>query len=145
MEDRIYLTSLTTGMLLVIDSEARVNRLFKKKGQKHWVTKEQWEILQFNEGFNYMLKNGMLYIETPEVAEEYSNIIKCDENYIKESFGKTFEAFEKRIENLSKEMLEEFCQYAVVNKIMDYEKTSVLKKKTGIDIYATIKNMESED
>ena len=145
--DKIFIVSQVSGTILLIDSEAKVNRTFKKKGQKHFVTADQWDIIQFNEGFNYMLNQGMLYVETPEAKKDtpIEEFEKIDENLIRHCFLEiTPSAFEAKVKNFGQEILEEFVQYAVTNKIMDYEKNSILKKLCGLDIGSIIRSLEED-
>ena len=57
----------------------------------------------------------------------------------------TISAFRKKISELPKEQINELVNYCVENKILNYEKTEILKNKTGKDILSMVRLRQANE
>ena len=104
----------------------------------------------FDIGFGNALRSGDLYIEDmevkkelglePEDAKEPQNIIVLSDNkmlfLLKTA---SLEVFKDTLEKISLEQANNLAQYAIDNQINDYNKTDLIKAKTGRDVAEIIK------
>ena len=117
------------------------------------VDKEVLEDLMYDIGFRNMIESGMLYIQDmetkkelglePEDAVEPVNIIvlsdKDKKYYLTEL---SLVGFKDKIKKLSRPQLENLCDYAIKNRIMDVDKCKVLKEACGRDIINAVRLSE---
>ena len=105
----------------------------------------------YDPGFNYMLEQGVLYVEDmevkkelglePETATEPENIIVLSDKDQRAYMIKlTQEEFEEKVAKLSHEQVVALAEYAIVNKLSDMNKCAYLKKLCGRDVIESIKN-----
>lgn len=103
----------------------------------------------FDPGFSNMIKSGILLIDNmeakvalglePETATKPENIITFNEQQlIKLLKVSNIEDFEETIKKMSKIQLETLSQLAISKQIMDFDKTDLIKKYSGIDVRKAI-------
>lgn len=128
--------------------------------QKNSIQKIPMDLLEqaiFEPGVEYLFKSGILYIEDLDVKKklgleneevtEPTKILLLDDKTIRNIlFNYSLNDFKTIIEKLSHNQLIELANEAVRLKIMDYQKTKILKEKTDIDVLHIVirKNQEEE-
>lgn len=153
--DKVKITSTLKHEVYVSVPEFNFRRTWPMAGSTNSVDKDLLVELMNDIGFRNMINNGILYIEDmdtkkelglePEDAEAPVNIIvlsdKEKETYLK-VLGMT--AFKDKVKKLSIAQVEELCDYAIDNKIVNLDKCKVLKEICGRDVISAIKLLEDD-
>ena len=151
--DKIKIVSTVCNRVIVEVPELRFSRTWPMAGSSVSVDKEVLEDLMYDIGFRNMIESGMLYIQDmetkkelglePEDAVEPVNIIvlsdKDKKYYLTEL---SLVGFKDKIKKLSRPQLENLCDYAIKNRIMDVDKCKVLKEACGRDIINAVRLSE---
>ena len=77
----------------------------------------------------------------PEGAQEPQNIIILNDSQILRLVKvDSYADFEKELEDISNEQVNNICDYVIANELMgiDPQKAELLKKRTGIDVIKSI-------
>ena len=125
----------------------RVNKVFKEEGQIALVEAEALREGLYNNGLRSLFEDGIIYLPDKEDRVEFGFEIP-DEPVVKTAYttkelitllkDSSIEEFTEVCDNLSGEQLKLLANLAVSNKITDYNKSKILKEKTGKDIIKTI-------
>ena len=155
MNDRVMVTSMVSGRIGLVLPRLHINKVWPKKGTKLPVEKEVLREAIYEPGVEYMFKQGLLYIDDmdfkielglePEDATEPVNIIVLsdrDKRYYLTQLSLV--GFKDKVKKLSRAQLEELCDYAIQNRLIDIEKDEILQKVCGRDIVAAIR-LEKQD
>lgn len=149
--EKVTITSNFNGTLEVISQQMNFKHTFPKKGAKFAIDREILEQLMYEQGVEYMLNTGMIYIEDlkvkqelglePEDATEPVNIIVLSDNDKKRYLTVLPDKeFEEKIKILGREELNNLADYAIKNEILSsYSKTEAIRKLTGKDIISAIR------
>lgn len=119
------------------------------------IEKEILEQVMFDPGVKYMFDNGILYIEDMDVKKELGlepqdavtpvNIIVLNDKQKRECLIKlSFENFKAKVDQLSRDQVNELAQYAIDNKLIDFERDEYIKQKCGRDIISSIRLMAQD-
>lgn len=122
------------------------------KGAERKIDRDILEQIMYDPGVRYMFESGMLYIEEmetkqelglePEEAEEPVNIIILTDKQKRNCLiNMPYNDFTSVVDKLSIEQLNELVDYAVENKLIDFERDEYIKNKCGRDIINTIRLM----
>jgi len=142
---KVNIISTTVGEVSVFEPSIPFRASWPAKGSTRAVEKDIVEQLLFTPGFKYMIDTGMLYIEDmeqkkelgiePEDATEPVNVIVLTDT-TKNKYLKMYSAdkFKEEIKKLSHEQLIDLADYAIENKIADFEKSEILEKACGKNI-----------
>ena len=142
---KVNVTSSTVGEVSVFQPSIPFRASWPSKGSTRAIEEEIIEQLLYTPGFKYMIDTGMLYIEDmevkkrlglePEDATEPVNVIVLTDA-IKNKYLKMYsvEKFKEEIKKLSREQLVDLADYAIENKIADFDKSEVLEKACGKNI-----------
>lgn len=125
------------------------NHTWLKKGDKFAIPFELLEQILFDTGSRNMFENGTLYINDmqakielglePEGAIEPENIIVLDDAQRKRYMTVLpVHEFKQKLADLSMDQATALAQYAIENKLIDFDKCDMLKTMTGIDIIKSI-------
>ena len=147
---KIKVTSTTKGEVSVIDASIPVRVSWPSRGTTREIEDDKLEQLMYDPGFKYMIDTGMLYIEDmtakeklgiePEDATEPVNVIVLTDtqkrNYLK---NYSTDKFKEEIKKLSLEQVLDLADYAIENKIADFDKSDIIAKVCGKDIIQGIK------
>ena len=125
-------------------------RVWLGKGSVQKIEKDMLEQIMYDPGVRYMFDNGILYIEEmdtkkelglePEDAKEPTNIIVLTDKQKRDCLIKLpYNKFTEMVDKLSMEQLSELAQYAIDNKMMDYERDKYIMDKCGRDIINAIR------
>lgn len=121
------------------------------------IDKDMLEQIMYDQGVRYMFDNGILYIEEMEVKKEIglepedaakpTNIIVLNDKQKRNCLvNLSFKEFKKIVDKLSIEQLSELAEYAINNKLIDYDRDEYIKEKCGRDIITAIKlNNQSKE
>lgn len=142
---KVKVTSTTVGEVSVFDPSIPFRASWPNKGSTRSIEEEMLEQLRYFPGFEYMIEHGMLYIEDmdakkrlgiePEDATEPVNVIVLSDQE-KNKYLKMYSAdkFKEEIKKLSHEQLIDLADYAIENKIADFDKSEILEKACGKNI-----------
>lgn len=147
--EKVKVTSMVTGRVGVNSHELRFSRQWLKKGSSVMIDKQILEELMYDNGFKYMIDNGILFIEDmevkkelglePEDATEPVNIIVLDDKKMRQFMvSMPLADFKEKISELSYEQVQILADYAIQNRLGDIDKTSIIKKICGKDIIRAI-------
>lgn len=121
------------------------------------IDKDILEQIMFDPGVRNMFNAGVLYIEEMEVKKEIGlepedatkpvNIIVLTDKQRREYLiSKSFSEFTKMVDKLSIAQLNELADYAIKNKLIDFDRDEYIKSKCGRDIITAIKlNKQNEE
>ena len=142
---KIKITSTTVGEVSVFQPSIPFRMSWPAKGSTRAVEEEILEQLLYTPGFKRMIDSGVLYIEDmdvkkrlgiePEDATEPVNVIVLSDQE-KNKYLKMYSAdkFKEEIKKLSHEQLIDLADYAIENKIADFDKSEILEKACGKNI-----------
>ena len=142
---KVKITSTTVGEVSVFQPSIPFRASWPAKGSSHLVEEEVIEQLLYTPGFKYMIDTGMLYIEDmeekkklgiePENATEPVNVIVLSDAD-KSKYMKVYDLdkFTKEVKKLSREQIVDLADFAIENKIADFDKSEVLEKLCGKNI-----------
>ena len=112
------------------------------------VEKEKLMEMQYDSGFDYMLRQGILYIEDMAIKKELGlepddavaptnvlvfNTAESMDNILKQPLWR----FKQEIGKYSIDQCKNLADYMLENKLFDYEKCQIVKEITGIDVMKT--------
>ena len=154
--DKVKVKSMVAHKVTVNSPDLRFSRTWQSYGSVVSIDREILDELMYDIGFQNMIKMGILYIEDmqtkkdlglePENATEPQNIIVLTDKE-KRSYLTTLPlvGFKDKIKKLSTEQLNELCNYAIANKLLDVEKAKVLKEACGRDIINAVRLSEQNE
>lgn len=146
---KINITNTTASRIGVVVPSISFRRDFMP-GQSFPVEEKQIEELMYDPGFRYMIETGMLYIEDmdikhelgiePEDADEPVNIIVLsDKERRYYMINLSLENFQQKVDQLGYEQIQQLADYAVANRLADFDKCKYLKEKCGRDVIQAIR------
>lgn len=147
----VKITNMVNNSVSVAIPELNFKRTWPRKGSVISIDLEKLKEMQYDPGFEYMLREGILYIEDmeakkelglePEDASAPENIIVLTEKQQKEYMTELEQKdFEEKVSKLSLEQVQSLADYAVNNKLSDMDKCNFLKELCGRDIIQSIIN-----
>ena len=151
---KVKITSTVNHAVGVYNQELHFNRTWQNAGITIPVEFETLQELMFDEGFKYMIDTGMLYIEDMKVKQELGiepegvtepvNVIALTDkerrNYM---IALPIDEFKEKIKALSYEQVKLLADYAIKNRLADFEKCKVIKEACGRDIIKSIQLNDS--
>lgn len=149
-KEKVKVISTIGGLVSVYVPSIPFKREWISKGVEIPIEKEVLEQLMYDNGFKYMIDTGILYIEEmkikkelgiePEDAEVPTKVIILDDKKRRRFMvNLSLEEFKKEVDKLSREQIVELADYAIANRLTDYEKSEYIKEKCGRDIIQTVK------
>lgn len=147
----VKITNMVNNSVSVAIPELNFKRTWPRKGSVISIDLEKLKEMQYDPGFEYMLREGILYIEDmeakkelglePEDASAPENIVVLTEKQQKEYMTELEQKdFEEKVSKLSFEQVQSLADYAVNNKLSDMDKCNFLKELCGRDIIQSIIN-----
>ena len=132
--------------------ELNFKRTWAKRGAIIKIEKDKLEEMMYDPGFNYMLEQGVLYVEDMEVKKEVGiepedatapTAILLDDKQLKR-FWKDMPLSQFKVEtkNLKKVQLDSLAEYAIREGGGSIEKANYLSKISG---YKILKGIELEN
>lgn len=150
MTNKVLVKNMTSSPVTVMSRALNFQREWTSKGMEIPIDKEVFEQLMYEPGVKYMIESGILYIEDlevkkelgiePEEATEPVNVIVLTDKQRRQYMvNLPLDTFKEKVDELSYEQIEELADYAIENKLMDYDKCEYLKEKCGRDIITAIR------
>lgn len=134
--------------------ELRLTRVWERKGVKKPIDFDILKEAIYNEGVDYMFRNGILYIDDMDVKIELGleeedapaqiKVLKdkdCEDLWM----NSTLKAFKSVLEEYPKEQLQILADYAVAHKILNLDKSNALRKKIDYDVVKVIQLGDNEE
>ena len=142
---KVNVTSTAIGEVSVFQPSIPFRMSWPAKGSTRAIEEEIIEQLLYTPGFKRMIDAGVLYIEDmeekkklgiePEDATEPVNVIvlkDMDKNKYLKMYSP--DKFKEEIKKLSHEQLIDLADYAIDNKIADFDKSEILEELCGKNI-----------
>lgn len=147
---KINVKSLTIGEVSVFQPSIPFKASWPSKGSTRQIDEEVLEQLMYIPGFEYMINNGILYIEDmdakkklgiePEDATTPVNVIVLtDADKRKYMVNYDFNKFKEQVKKLGYEQVRDLAEFAIQNKLADFEKSEFIKEICGKDIIQAIR------
>ena len=147
---KVNIVNTSRGSVFVEVREIPFRHDWTVQGAKFAVEHEVLEQLMYDKGFKYMIDTGMLYIEDmeekkalgiePEEAKEPVNVIVLtDKERRRYMVNLSLEEFKEKVRKLSYEQVTQLADYAVANRLADFDKAEFLKELCGRDILQAIR------
>ena len=147
---KINVTSLAIGEVSVFQPSIPFKASWPSKGSTRQIDEEVLEQLMYTSGFEYMINNGILYIEDmnvkkklgiePEDAVTPVNIIVLtDADKRKYMVNYDLNKFKEQVKKLGYEQVRDLAEFAIQNKLADFEKCEFIKEICGKDIIQAIR------
>lgn len=142
---KVMIKNMTNGRVVIKVPDLNLKRIWERKDA---VKPVDFEILQqafYDEGVEYLFKEGMLYITDEKIRvelgleDEENKIIILDDNMKKRYLTVLpVNELKEKLKELTKEQILELADYAINNEIVNMEVRDLLKEYTGIDIIRAI-------
>lgn len=147
---KVNIVNTIRGSILVEVREIPFRHEWISQGASYAVDRDVLEQLMYDRGFKYMIDTGMLYIEDmkekqdlglePEDATEPVNIIVLnDKERRRYMVNLSLKEFKEKVKKLSYEQIVQLADYAVANRLADFDKAEFLKEICGRDIIQAIR------
>lgn len=147
---KVNIVNTIRGDILVEVREIPFRHEWIAQGASYAVDRDVLEQLMYDRGFKYMIDTGMLYIEDmkekqdlglePEDATEPVNIIVLnDKERRRYMVNLSLKEFKEKVKKLSYEQIVQLADYAVANRLADFDKAEFLKELCGRDIIQAIR------
>lgn len=147
---KINVKSLAIGEVSVFQPSIPFKASWPSKGSTRQIDEEVLEQLMYIPGFEYMINNGILYIEDmdakkklgiePEDATTPVNVIVLtDADKRKYMVNYDFNKFKEQVKKLGYEQVRDLAEFAIQNKLTDFEKSEFIKEICGKDIIQAIR------
>lgn len=147
---KINVTSLAIGEVSVFQPSIPFKASWPSKGSTRQIDEEVLEQLMYTSGFEYMINNGILYIEDmnvkkklgiePEDAVTPVNVIVLsDADKHKYMVNYDLNKFKEQVKKLGYEQVRDLAEFAIQNKLADFEKCEFIKEICGKDIIQAIR------
>lgn len=147
-DDKIFVTSMVYGTVGVSSPTLRRRYEWQRKGAKVKVPYGDLEDLVYDPGFEYMIRNGILYIEDMDVkvalglededSEELNIKILTDTEIEALLKPEKRLVLEKTMKENSLEQNKIIAQYAIEHGLTDTSINDIIKKYSEIDVIKTI-------
>lgn len=142
---KVMIKNMTNGRVVIKVPDLNFKRIWERKNA---VKPVDFEILQqafYDEGVEYLFKEGMLYIVDEKIRIELgledkeNKIVILDDNMKKRYLTVLpINELKEKLKELTKEQILELADYAISNEIVNMEVRDLLKEYTGIDIIRAI-------
>lgn len=147
---KVNVTSLAIGEVSVFQPSIPFKASWPSKGSTRQIDEEILEQLMYTPGFEYMINNGILYIEDmnvkkklgiePEDAVAPVNVIVLtDADKRKYMVNYDLNKFKEQVKKLGYEQVRDLAEFAIQNKLADFEKCEFIKEICGKDIIQAIR------
>ena len=149
MDNKVKIKNLVSSIVSIDVPDARLKRVWEKKGAVKTIPFEQLEEAMYDPGVEALFSNGVLGIDDmetkqklglePEDAKEPVNIIILDDQQRKRYLTvMPLNEFKVEVQKLPTEQVKELAQFAIENELVDFDKDSILKEMVNIDVIKTI-------
>jgi len=155
--EKVIVKNMANAPVTIMSRALNFYRELPNEGMETTIDKDVFEQLMFEPGIRYMIDSGILYIEDmkmkqelgiePEEVSEPVNIIVLNDKQRRQYMvNLSLSEFKKKVDKLGHEQIEQLADYAIDNKLVDFDKCEYLKEKCGRDVITAIRlnkqNME---
>lgn len=149
MENKqVMITNMVKSRVGINVPDLHLKRVWEKKGAKKPIDFDTLQQAFYDPSVEYLLREGMLYIDDQEVRvalgledpeDEETKIIILSDNDMNRylTLMPSFE-FKEKVGELGREQLQALVEYAIEHELTGYEKCEILKEKTGINIIKAV-------
>ena len=149
MNDKIVVKSMSTGRIVIDLPDLRFKREWPKKYSKVTVDAEVLKEALYDPGVEYMINNGLLFIEDmdfkkevglePEDAKEPVNLVPLDEKLMQRilKFMPISQVGEE-LKKLNVEQRRMLVTYAIENEMISMDRVDIVKEICGVDLLKAI-------
>lgn len=149
MNDKVIVKSMSTGKIVIDLPDLRFKREWPKKYSKVSVDAEVLKEALYDPGVEYMINNGLLFIEDmdfkkevglePEDAKEPVNIVPLDEKLMQRilKFMPISQVGEE-LKKLNVEQRRMLVTYAIENEMISMDRVDIVKEICGVDLLKAI-------
>lgn len=149
MNDKVIVKSMSTGRIVIDLPDLRFKREWPKKYSKVSVDAEVLKEALYDPGVEYMINNGLLFIEDmdfkkevglePEDAKEPVNIVPLDEKLMQRilKFMPLSQVGEE-LKKLNVEQRRMLVTYAIENEMISMDRVDIIKEICGVDLLKAI-------
>ena len=149
MNDKVIVKSMSTGKIVIDLPDLRFKREWPKKYSKVSVDAEVLKEALYDPGVEYMINNGLLFIEDmdfkkevglePENAKEPVNIVPLDEKLMQRilKFMPISQVGEE-LKKLNVEQRRMLVTYAIENEMISMDRVDIVKEICGVDLLKAI-------
>lgn len=149
MDNKVKVKNLVSSIVSINVPDARLKRVWEKKGAIKTIPFEQLEEAMYDPGVEALFSSGTLGIDDmetkqklglePEDAKEPVNIIILDDQQRKRYLTvMPLSEFKVEVKKLPIEQIKELAQFAIENELVDFDKDGILKEMVNIDVIKTI-------
>lgn len=146
---RVIIESLVDGKVVMNLPEMHLHIVWERKGAKKPIEFEKLQEAIYDQGVEYMFKQGILYIDDMEVkkalylepddAEEPQNIKIMDEKLMKRLLTvASIVDLQAALKEYPHEQVDALVDYAIKTECGDFDRCDLIKKHTGRDIIKAI-------
>lgn len=155
MTDRnITVVNLSNGTVVLYDPDTRMNIRWEKKGAKRKVSLEKLKEAIWNQGVAALFTDGFLKIEESDAKnilveleleeedatpEEQHILVLTDIQRKRLLTTAPFGEFKETFNKLGLEQRQQLADYAIENKLIDFEKCDYIKNGIGTDIISAVR------
>lgn len=147
---KVKVKNVSNSPVLIMSRSLNFRREIMPHGAEIAIDKEVFEQLMFEPGIKYMIDSGILYIEDlkmkqdlgiePEGVTEPVNVIVLTNKQRRQYMvNLPLDTFKEKVDALSYEQIQALADYAIENKLMDFDKCEYIKEKCGRDIIVAIR------
>ncbi len=148
--DKVVIKNTTNSPVTIMSAMQNFKRELAPNGASISIDKEIFSQLLYEPGIKYMIDTGIVYIEDlkvkqelgiePEDATEPVNVIVLtDKERRKYMVNLPLDEFKANVDKLGYEQIEALADYAVKNKLVDFDKCEYIKEKCGRDVIAAVR------
>ena len=149
MNDKVIVKSMSTGKIVIDLPDLRFKREWPKKYSKVTVDAEVLKEALYDPGVEYMINNGLLFIEDmdfkkevglePEDAKEPVNIVPLDEKLMQRILKlMPISQVGEELKKLNVEQRRMLVTYAIENEMISMDRVDIIKEICGVDLLKAI-------
>lgn len=149
MNDKVIVKSMSTGKIVIDLPDLRFKREWPKKYSKVSVDAEVLKEALYDPGVEYMINNGLLFIEDmdfkkevglePEDAKEPVNIVPLDEKLMQRILKlMPISQVGEELKKLNVEQRRMLVTYAIENEMISMDRVDIIKEICGVDLLKAI-------
>ena len=149
MNDKVIVKSMSTGKIVIDLPDLRFKREWPKKYSKVSVDAEVLKEALYDPGVEYMINNGLLFIEDmdfkkevglePEDAKEPVNLVPLDEKLMQRILKyMPVSQVGEELKKLNVEQRRMLVTYAIENEMISMDRVDIIKEICGVDLLKAI-------
>lgn len=149
MNDKVIVKSMSTGKIVIDLPDLRFKREWPKKYSKVTVDAEVLKEALYDPGVEYMINNGLLFIEDmdfkkevglePEDAKEPVNLVPLDEKLMQRILKyMPVSQVGEELKKLNVEQRRMLVTYAIENEMISMDRVDIIKEICGVDLLKAI-------